>query len=84
MLRRAFGYSLRDDCRLFTDEIQRMMVLGSAPGVAQLFLTKTTGDEAFPLAILTYQAKVGTNSLRANPLKASAAQLSALLATGAP
>lgn len=41
------------------------------------FLHKNYPDEA--LGILTYQADGGLTSLRANPLKASAAQLCALL-----
>ena len=53
------------------------MVLGSAGRDVAEFLHKNYPDEA--LGILTYQADGGLTSLRANPLKASAAQLCALL-----
>jgi ftsJ-like methyltransferase len=53
------------------------MVLGSAGRDVAKFLHKNYPDEA--LGILTYQADGGLTSLRANPLKASAAQLCALL-----
>lgn len=53
------------------------MVLGSAGLDVAKFLHKNYPDEA--LGILTYQADGGLTSLRANPLKASAAQLCALL-----
>ena len=75
MLRKACGYDL--DAAVFTDEIQRLMVLGSAGRDVAEFLHKNYPDEA--LGILTYQADGGLTSLRANPLKASAAQLCALL-----
>ncbi len=51
------------------------MVLGSAGRDVAEFLHKNYPDEA--LGILTYQADGGLTSLRANPLKASAAQLCA-------
>ena len=54
-----------------------LMVLGSAGRDVAEFLHKNYPDEA--LGILTYQADGGLTSLRANPLKASAAQLCALL-----
>ena len=75
VLRKACGYDL--DAAAFTDEIQRLMVLGSAGRDVAEFLHKNYPDEA--LGILTYQADGGLTSLRANPLKASAAQLCALL-----
>ena len=75
VLRKACGYDL--DAAVFTDEIQRLMVLGSAGRDVAEFLHKNYPDEA--LGILTYQADGGLTSLRANPLKASAAQLCALL-----
>ena len=75
VLRKACGYDL--DAAVFTDEIQRLMVLGSAGRDVAKFLHKNYPDEA--LGILTYQADGGLTSLRANPLKASAAQLCALL-----
>ena len=75
VLRKACGYDL--DAAVFTGEIQRLMVLGSAGLDVAKFLHKNYPDEA--LGILTYQADGGLTSLRANPLKASAAQLCALL-----
>lgn len=75
MLRKACGYDL--DAAVFTDEIQRLMVLGSAGRDVAEFLHKNYPDEA--LGILTYQADGGLTSLRANPIKANAAQLCALL-----
>ena len=75
VLRKACGYDL--DAAVFTDEIQRLMVLGSAGRDVAEFLHKNYPDEA--LGILTYQADGGLTSLRANPIKASAAQLCALL-----
>ena len=75
VLRKACGYDL--DAAVFTGEIQRLMVLGSAGRDVAKFLHKNYPDEA--LGILTYQADGGLTSLRANPLKASAAQLCALL-----
>ena len=75
VLRKACGYDL--DAAVFKDEIQRLMVLGSAGRDVAEFLHKNYPDEA--LGILTYQADGGLTSLRANPLKASAAQLCALL-----
>ena len=75
VLRKACGYDL--DAAVFTGEIQRLMVLGSAGLDVAEFLHKNYPDEA--LGILTYQADGGLTSLRANPLKASAAQLCALL-----
>ena len=75
VLRKACGYDL--DAAVFTDEIQRLMVLGSAGRDVAEFLHKNYPDEA--LGILTHQADNGLTSLRANPIKASAAQLCALL-----
>ncbi len=53
------------------------MVLGSAGRDVAEFLHKNYPDEA--LGILTHQADGGLTSLRANPIKASAARLRALL-----
>ena len=75
VLRKACGYDL--DAAVFTDEIQRLMVLGSAGRDVAEFLHKNYPDEA--LGILTHQADNGLTSLRANPIKANAAQLCALL-----
>ena len=63
VLRKACGYDL--DAAVFTDEIQRLMVLGSAGRDVAEFLHKNYPDEA--LGILTYQADGGLTSLRANP-----------------
>ena len=52
VLRKACGYDL--DAAVFTDEIQRLMVLGSAGRDVAEFLHKNYPDEA--LGILTYQA----------------------------
>ena len=78
VLRKACGYDL--DAAVFTGEIQRLMVLGSAGLDVAKFLHKNYPDEA--LGILTYQADGGLTSLRANPLKASAAQLCAAYRAG--
>ena len=75
VLRKACSYEL--DAAVFQDEIQRLMVLGSAGRDVAEFLHKNYPDEA--LGILTYKADDGLTSLRANPLKASAAQLCTLL-----
>lgn len=75
VLRRACNYDL--NCAVFKDEIQRLMVLGSAGRDVAAFLHKNYPQEA--LDILTRNADGGMTSLRANPLKASAAQLCELL-----
>ena len=75
VLRRACTYDL--DTAVFRDDIERLMVLGSAGRDVAEFLHKNYPDEA--RNILTYKADGGLTSLRANPLKASAAQLCELL-----
>ena len=59
VLRKACGYDLAT--AVFTDEIQRLMVLGSAGRDVAEFLHKNYPDEA--LGILTYQADGGLTSL---------------------
>ena len=75
VLRMACGFDL--DSAVFSYEILRLMVLGSAGRDVAKSLHKNYPDEA--LGILTYQADGGVTSLRSNPLKASAAQLCTLL-----
>ena len=75
VLRRACVYDL--DSATFKDDIERLMVLGSAGRDVAELLHKTYPEEA--LDILTYKADGGLTSLRADPLKASAAQLCAKL-----
>ena len=58
------------DTAQFKDEIQRLMVLGSAGKDVAEFLHRNYPDEA--LGILTHTADGGCTSLRANPLKADA------------
>ena len=71
VLRRACTYDL--DTAVFRDDIERLMVLGSAGRDVAEFLHKNYPDEA--RNILTYKADGGLTSLRANPLKADAAAL---------
>ena len=71
VLRRACSYDL--DRAVFKDEVERLMVLGSAGRDVAEFLHRTYPDEA--LEILTYKADGGLTSLRANPLRTSIAQL---------
>ena len=71
VLRRACSYDL--DRAVFKDEVERLMVLGSAGRDVAEFLHRTYPDEA--LEILTYKADGGLTSLRANPLRTSVAQL---------
>ena len=71
VLRRACTYDL--DTAVFRDDIERLMVLGSAGRDVAEFLHKNYPDEARD--ILTYKADGGLTSLRANPLKADAAAL---------
>ena len=71
VLRRACVYDL--DTAVFADEIERLMVLGSAGRDVAAFLHRNYPDEA--LDILTHTADGGLTSLRANPLKTSAAEL---------
>ena len=76
VLRRACGYDLAS--AVFKDEIERLMVLGSAGRDVAEFLARNYPDEA--MEILTHSADSGLTSLRANPLKAGAAELCAKLA----
>ena len=75
VLRKACGYDLNQ--AVFKDEVEKLMVLGSASREVAEFLHRYYPDEA--LGILTHTADGGMTSLRANPLKASAAQLCELL-----
>lgn len=75
VLRRACAFDL--DTAVFSDEIQRLMVLGSAGRDVAEFLHRNYPEEA--LGILTQQADEGQTSLRANPLRASAEELCVLL-----
>ena len=80
MLRKACSYDL--STASFKNEVERLMVLGSAGQDVAEFLHKNYPDEA--LDILTYTAAGGMTRLRAHPLKGSAAALCAqLLASGA-
>ena len=69
VLRRAIGYDLGYDLgsAVFADEVERLMVLGSAGRDVAAFLHQHYPDEA--LDILTHTADSGLTSLRANPLK---------------
>ena len=75
VLRKACSYDLNQ--AVFKDEIEKLMVLGSASREVAEFLHRHYPDEA--LGILTHTADGGMTSLRANLLKASAAQLCELL-----
>ena len=75
VLRRACGYDLSE--ANFADEIQRLMVLGSASRPVAEFLHRTYPEEA--LEILTSPADCGLTALRANPLRAEPEQLISLL-----
>ena len=75
VLRRACVYDL--GTAVFADDIERLMVLGSAGRDVAQFLHENYPDEA--MDILTRSADGGLTSLRANPLKASAAELCRLL-----
>ena len=75
VLRKACVYDL--DKAVFKDEIEKLMVLGSASREVAEFLHRHYPEEA--LGILTHTADGGMTSLRANPLKASATQLCELL-----
>ena len=80
VLRKACSYDL--STASFKNEVERLMVLGSAGQDVAEFLHKNYPDEA--LDILTYKADGGMTSLRANPLKTSAEELcTKLLASGA-
>lgn len=71
VLRRACAYDL--GTAVFADEVERLMVLGSAGRDVAQFLHEHYPDEA--LDILTHTADGGMTSLRANPLKATVAEL---------
>ena len=75
VLRKACVYDL--STANFKNETERLMVLGSCGRDVADFLRKHYPDEA--LEILTYTADKGLTSLRANPLKADADKLCALL-----
>ncbi|MGN0707364.1 MAG: 16S rRNA (cytosine(967)-C(5))-methyltransferase RsmB [Faecalibacterium sp.] len=75
VLRRACAYDL--ETAVFTDEIQRLMVLGSAGRDVASFLHRHYPQEA--LDILTRQADGGRTSLHANPLRVCANELCVLL-----
>ena len=80
VLRRAIGYDLGS--AVFADEVERLMVLGSAGRDVAAFLHEKYPDEA--LDILTHTADGGLTSLRANPLKGTPEALcEKLLASGA-
>ncbi len=76
VLRRACSFDL--DSAEFHDEIQRLMVLGSAGHDVASFLLETYPDEA--LGILTQAADEGLTSLRVNTLCTSQKELCSLLA----
>ena len=80
VLRRACAYDL--STAVFRDEVERLMVLGSAGRDVAEFLHRNYPEEA--LEILTRSADGGLTSLRANPLKNTAEELcEKLLAAGA-
>ena len=80
VLRRAIAYDL--DTAVFSDAVERLMVLGSAGRDVAAFLHASYPDEA--LDILTHTADGGLTSLRANPLKGTPEALcEKLLASGA-
>ena len=80
VLRRAIGYDLGS--AVFADEVERLMVLGSAGRDVAAFLHEHYPDEA--LDILTHTADGGLTSLRANPLKGTPEALcEKLLTSGA-
>ena len=79
VLRRACAYDL--STAVFRDEVERLMVLGSAGRDVAEFLHRNYPEEA--LEILTRSADGGLTSLRANPLKNTAEELcEKLLADG--
>ncbi len=75
VLRRACGYDLEK--AVFADEIEKLMVLGSAGRPVAEFLHRFYPEEA--LGILTHTADNGLTALRANPLRADAETLIRLL-----
>lgn len=76
VLRKACNYDL--SAASFEDEVQRLMVLGSAGRDVAAFLRQYYPDEA--LDILTAPADGGRTALRANPLKTTPEALADLLA----
>lgn len=76
VLRKGCGYDLGS--AVFADEVQRLMVLGSAGRDVAAFLRQYYPDEA--LAILTSPADKGKTSLRVNPLKTTPAALAEAMA----
>ena len=75
VLRKACGYDL--ETAKFQNDLEKLMVLGSASKDVAAFLQKHYPEEA--LGILTHTADGGCTSLRANPLKADAETLCKLL-----
>ena len=75
VLRRACGYDLEK--AVFADEIEKLMVLGSAGRPVAEFLHRFYPEEA--LGILTHTADKGLTALRVNPLRADAETLIRLL-----
>lgn len=75
VLHRACAYDL--DKAVFADDVERLMVLGSAGRDVAGFLLRYYPEEA--LDILTRQADRGLTSLRANTLKTDAGELCGLL-----
>ena len=75
VLRKACAYDLSGEA--FENETERLMVLGSCGRDIASLLRNHYPEEA--LGILTHAADKGLTSLRANPLKADADKLCALL-----
>ena len=75
VLRKACAYDLEN--AKFQNDLEKLMVLGSASKDVAAFLQKHYPEEA--LGILTHTADGGCTSLRANPLKADAETLCKLL-----
>ena len=75
VLRKACSYDLEN--AKFKNELEKLMVLGSASRDVAAFLQAHYPDEA--LGILTHTADGGCTSLRANPLKADAETICKLL-----
>ena len=75
VLRKACGYDL--ETAKFQNDLEKLMVLGSASKDVAAFLQTHYPEEA--LGILTHTADGGCTSLRANPLKADAETLCKLL-----
>ena len=75
VLRKACAYDLEN--AKFQNDLEKLMVLGSASKDVAAFLQTHYPEEA--LGILTHTADGGCTSLRANPLKADAEALCKLL-----